>query len=243
MDLLKLKQEKNKITYSIRTDFNKIVSISRDDIKAIENLFVENDENKRKHFRIDIETSKGKYSFENAEEIEYQKLLDEKIIKMYFAIHIFDDDNYLYTNLDLRNKFYSSVSVESSNEIYTRGLYEKIVTYLSKNETWYSSTLNVLNKYEILCFLLVTFAIPLIEYFHSLGMQYRYLCGIFGIFTIILIIHHVHKIYAPKTIFILEKSKNKFTNYFKNQQFWEHVINTTITIIFTSIANYIFIKH
>lgn len=235
MDNLKIKKENDRIEYSISKSITKILSISYDDIKNIENIILDNDETKRDNFKITIETKSGEYSYKNANEISFEALINEHIKNIYFRLHIYSKSTYI--TLSFYPNSYPSIKVESLNEIYTRGICEKIVNYLSKNETWYSGLLKILLRYEWLLLSLLLFGYHIIKCFNQNTSQYKCLFCLYIIIAILLIFTALSKLCLPKTKFIVKIIKSNPLHYFNNPQFWQHVVNTIITIIFTTIVN------
>ena len=249
MDLVKIRKNSNKTKYSIDNDIDKYVDISYEDILNIFDMIVTKEAYKER-FKIDIETKSGEYSFNNFDDLnenKYLNFVEEGIERIRVNISsYFSDDltDYLDFTLYLRKDFLTSINIQTLDELFARGLYSKIYAYITNIETWYSGVFNAVKRFELISFFIVIFIGNLVSSLHAMGIRYRYIIFLLGINLFVLLISIVEKSnFINKTNFVCQKKKSNIFAYFRNPLFWQHVINTIVTIVLTTLANVYILKH
>lgn len=249
MDLVKIRKNENKTEYCIDTQIDKVIDLSYTDIVNISNTVAKN-EIFRQYFKVEIETKAGEYSFSNLEQLnegEYNNFVNEGIekIRLYVsAYHSKDPQEYLNFTMYIYKDNYASVNIKTLDEIFARGLCGQIISYFTNSETWYSGIFKAVKRFELVSLFIVIFISNLISSLHSMGIRYRYIIFLLGINIFVILVGFIEKFsFIHKTNFVLQKKKSSIFAYFKNPRFWQHVINTIVTVVLTTLANIYFLKH
>ena len=236
MSTIKLKIDDARTLYKMESNNSSHMIFSIRDIKDIINQISENDISVG-NINIHIETSIGEYQYRKVENVNFEKLIDEGIqnIVLYAQSDKYDKCvDYIRISVRLSRQFGANVTVESVDEIITRGISSKIKAIIDRNEVSYSGLLKSIQNSEWVCALLMVFSIPLVNLFHDIGVRYRYLYAIFGFATCCYVLTMLNKSgVIHKIKFVCAKTNTKWTYYLNNTNFWQHVVNTIISSVIT----------
>lgn len=248
MDLLKIIKNENKTEYTIALYVDKFINISYFDVINIVNILVKKDVYREK-LEINVETKNGEYRFNDINKLcedEYKKFEKDGIESITIYIPYYytkEEKDYLDFRLNLRKNLIS-LDIKTLNEIFTRGLYEQVFSYINHLETWYSRIFKIATRLEgVSLFLIFCIGFSL-QSLHSIGIGYRYMTFIFVLSSFVLLVNFIEKFNIVHTInFVTEKKSFDLSSYLKSSDFKKHLINTLVTIIITSVINYIVFKH
>lgn len=247
MDLLKTIKKENHTEYSITSFIDKIINISYFDVINIVNMLIIKDVYKER-FEIDIETKKGEYSFNDINklnEAEYRKFESEGIVSITIYIRCYyskEEKDYLYFRLYFRQNLIS-LDIRTLNEIFTRGLYEQVFSYINNLETWYNCIFKIAMRLEGISTLFILCLCFFTPSLHSIGIGFKYIIFMLGLGTLVLLVDFIVKLNIVHTTnFVTEKKSFDLPSYLKSSDFKKHLINTLVTILITSIINYIIYK-